>query len=88
MGRISRIGASNGAPPDGSVRRVPASLASTARAFAVRNGLIAKPADTLRVAVVGDSFTEAPQVAYEQTFCAVAERALGGCEGWVPEKSR
>jgi hypothetical protein len=42
---------------------------------------IAKPADTLRVAVVGDSFTEAPQVAYEQTFCAVAERALGGCKG-------
>jgi len=42
---------------------------------------IAKPADTLRVAVVGDSFTEAPQVAYEQTFCAVAEHALGGCKG-------
>ena len=42
---------------------------------------IAKPSDTLRVAVIGDSFTEAPQVAYEQTFCAVAERALGGCKG-------
>lgn len=42
---------------------------------------IAKPPDTLRVAVVGDSFTEAPQVAYEQTFCAVTERALGGCKG-------
>lgn len=42
---------------------------------------IAKPADTLRVAVVGDSFTEAPQVAFDQTFCAVAERALGGCKG-------
>ena len=42
---------------------------------------VAKPAGTLRVAVVGDSFTEAPQVAYEQTFCAVAERALGGCKG-------
>jgi hypothetical protein len=42
---------------------------------------IAKPADTLRVAVIGDSFTEAPQVAYERTFCAVAERALGGCKG-------
>ena len=41
---------------------------------------IAKPADTLRVAVVGDSFTEAPQVVYEQTFCAVAERVLGGCK--------
>ncbi len=42
---------------------------------------IAKPPDTLRIAVVGDSFTEAPQVAYEQTFCAVAEHALGGCKG-------
>jgi hypothetical protein len=42
---------------------------------------IAKPPDTLRVAVVGDSFTEAPQVAYDQTFCAVAEHALGGCKG-------
>ena len=31
--------------------------------------------------MIGDSFTEAPQVAYEQTFCAVAERALGGCKG-------
>jgi hypothetical protein len=41
---------------------------------------IAKPPDTLRVAVVGDSFTEAPQVAYDQTFCAVAEHALGGCK--------
>ncbi len=42
---------------------------------------IAKPPDTLRVAVVGDSFTEAPQVAYDQTFCSVAEHALGGCKG-------
>ena len=42
---------------------------------------IAKPPDTLRIAVVGDSYTEAPQVAYDQTFCAVAEHALGGCKG-------
>lgn len=42
---------------------------------------IAKPPGTLRVAVIGDSFTEAPQVAYEQTFCAVAEHALGACRG-------
>jgi hypothetical protein len=42
---------------------------------------VAKPPDTLRVAVVGDSFTEAPQVAYDQTFCTVAEHALGGCKG-------
>lgn len=42
---------------------------------------IAKPPGTLRIAVVGDSFTEAPQVAYDQTFCAVAEHTLGGCKG-------
>ena len=42
---------------------------------------IAKPPDTLRIAAVGDSFTEAPHVAYEQTFCAVAEHTLGGCKG-------
>ena len=42
---------------------------------------IAKPPDALRIAVVGDSFTEAPQVAYDETFCAVAEHALGGCNG-------
>jgi hypothetical protein len=42
---------------------------------------IAKPPDTLRIAVVGDSFTEAPQVAYDQTFCSVAEHTLGGCKG-------
>lgn len=42
---------------------------------------VAKPPDTLRIAVVGDSFTEAPQIAYDQTFCSVAERALGGCKG-------
>ena len=42
---------------------------------------IAKPSGTLRVAVIGDSFTEAPQVAYDQTFCAVAERALARCKG-------
>jgi hypothetical protein len=41
----------------------------------------AKPPGTLRIAVIGDSFTQAPQVAYDETFCAVAERVLGGCKG-------
>jgi hypothetical protein len=36
----------------------------------------AKPADTLRVAVLGDSFTEAQQVAEQDTFCAVAQRRI------------
>ncbi|MGH7933409.1 MAG: hypothetical protein ACREQN_09605, partial [Candidatus Binataceae bacterium] len=35
-----------------------------------------KPADVLRIAVLGDSFAEAQQVAYNDTFCAVAQRAL------------
>lgn len=35
-----------------------------------------KPPGTLRIAVLGDSFTEAFQVAAEQTFCAVLEREL------------
>lgn len=41
---------------------------------------VAKPPGTLRIAVLGDSFTEAPHVNYDRTFCAVAERALGGCK--------
>jgi hypothetical protein len=30
-----------------------------------------KPVDTLRIAVLGDSVTEAQQVPYEDTFCAI-----------------
>jgi hypothetical protein len=40
---------------------------------------LTKPPGTLRIAVVGDSFTEAPHVNYDHTFCAVTERRLGGC---------
>jgi hypothetical protein len=38
-----------------------------------------KPADTFRVAMLGDSYTEAIQVPYDQTFSAVAERELARC---------
>ena len=38
-----------------------------------------KPANVFRVAVFGDSFTEAPHVNYDHTFCAVAERELAKC---------
>jgi len=40
---------------------------------------IAKPGDTLRIVVVGDSYTDAFEVEREQTFPAVAERRLGEC---------
>ena len=40
---------------------------------------IPKPPGVLRVAVVGDSFTEAMHVPYNQTFCAVIERNLASC---------
>jgi hypothetical protein len=37
---------------------------------------LAKPPDTLRIAVLGDSFTEAQQVPEQDTFCAVAQSRL------------
>jgi hypothetical protein len=38
-----------------------------------------KPASTVRVAVMGDSFTEGFQVGYEDLFTTVLERALAKC---------
>lgn len=40
----------------------------------------AKPPNTLRVAVLGDSFTEAIHVPVEQTFWSKLERNLGNCQ--------
>ncbi|HTW88395.1 MAG TPA: SGNH/GDSL hydrolase family protein [Candidatus Binataceae bacterium] len=40
---------------------------------------LAKPPGTFRVAMLGDSYTEAIQVPYEQTFSAVTERRLSSC---------
>ncbi|MSO96188.1 MAG: SGNH/GDSL hydrolase family protein [Thermoleophilia bacterium] len=40
-----------------------------------------KPQGTYRIAVLGDSGTEAMQVALDDTFEARTERALGGCGG-------
>ncbi len=40
-----------------------------------------RPAGTCRIAVLGDSFTEAVQVAEDKTFSAVLERELGHCPG-------
>jgi hypothetical protein len=40
-----------------------------------------KPPKTLRIAVLGDSYTEALQVPFEKSFCAVLERKLRECPG-------
>jgi hypothetical protein len=42
---------------------------------------IAKPAGTFRIAVLGDSFAEARQVAQEDTFWSLLSRDLGSCPG-------
>ena len=42
---------------------------------------VAKPAGTYRIAVLGDSFTEARQVALEDTFSSLLGRNLGSCAG-------
>jgi hypothetical protein len=39
----------------------------------------AKPPNTIRIAFLGDSFTEAKQVPQQDTFCAVVERDLRAC---------
>ena len=38
-----------------------------------------KPANTLRIAILGDSYAEARQVSIEETFLAVLERELAKC---------
>ena len=47
----------------------------------------AKPPNTLRVAVVGDSFTEGIHVPVEQTFWSKLERKLGNCEAVKGKKN-
>ncbi len=42
---------------------------------------VAKPAGTYRIAVLGDSFTEARQVALEDTFPSLLGQELGTCAG-------
>lgn len=39
----------------------------------------AKPPGTVRIAMLGDSYTQAIQVPYEQTFCAVSAQKLAEC---------
>ncbi len=48
--------------------------------FRDREHAEAKPANTVRIAVLGDSYCEAVQVELEDTFWAVCERKLNECE--------
>jgi hypothetical protein len=45
-----------------------------------REHAISKSAGTVRIAVLGDSYTEAMQVPREQNFCSVLEGQLRGCD--------
>ncbi|MFZ2088321.1 MAG: SGNH/GDSL hydrolase family protein [Desulfobaccales bacterium] len=45
-----------------------------------REHAVAKPPNTLRIAVLGDSFAEALQVDQEEAFWAIMEKQLQGCE--------
>ena len=47
--------------------------------FHDREHTIAKPPDTFRIAVLGDSFVEAFQVPLDKAFSSVMERKLQGC---------
>jgi hypothetical protein len=49
------------------------------RGFRDRERSIEKPLGTIRVAVVGDSFTSGLQVELEQTFPAIAEQRIAAC---------
>src|SRR5229473_3335943 len=46
----------------------------------------AKPADTVRIAVLGDSFAEAMHVPMEQTFWSLLERKLQDCNAFPGKK--
>ena len=48
-----------------------------------REHTVDKPPGTVRVAVLGDSFAEAFQVAADQTFWVVLERELGRCPAYA-----
>lgn len=48
--------------------------------FRDREHAEAKPANTIRIAVLGDSYCEAVQVELRDTFWAVCEQKLNGCE--------
>jgi hypothetical protein len=54
--------------------------------FRDREHARAKPADTLRIAVIGDSYAEAMQVALEESFWATVEQRLKPCPALAGRK--
>lgn len=48
--------------------------------FRDRDHALAKPEGVLRIAVLGDSFTEAREVALDETFWKVMEAGMSGCQ--------
>ncbi len=54
--------------------------------FRDREHTKAKPADTVRIAVLGDSFAEARHVSADSTFWAVMEKRLQGCRAFGGKK--
>lgn len=51
-----------------------------------REYALGKTPDTFRVAVLGDSFTEALQVSEEKDFCSIAQHSLSKCDLWRTAK--
>jgi len=51
-----------------------------------REHSVKKPPGTLRIAVLGDSFTEGMQVPMEQDFCKILESELNKCKTFLPKK--
>ncbi len=49
---------------------------------------VAKPQDVFRVAVLGDSFTEAMHVPYDECFSAVVERELTTCKALAGRRAQ
>ncbi len=58
-------------------------LRFSSEGFRDREHTKAKPAGTIRIAVLGDSYAEARQVPIEQTFWAVMEKQLQGCRAFA-----
>ena len=49
---------------------------------------VAKPGNTLRIAILGDSYAEAMQVPVEQAFWRVAQDKLGNCRDLGESRSK